>query len=82
MIGILEHMLQHPEAKDTVGGIQRWWLADEGREHGQDQVHEALEFMARRGWVVENSFGEDTCVYGVSPAGLADGPALIRRMKS
>jgi hypothetical protein len=81
MIGILDHMLHYPEAKDTAEGIQRWWLVGKTREFTPAEVAQALDYLAGRGWIVASSFGAVTCVYGISPAGLEQGRAELERWK-
>jgi hypothetical protein len=81
MIGILEHLLYYPDAKDTVDGIRRWWLSGHDCEFRREEVLHALKLLAQQGLLVESSFGEDTRVYGISPAGLEEVAAQIERLK-
>lgn len=68
---LARYLAEHPEAKDTIEGILRWWLP-EGHEHGAAEVQEALDELVRRGWVVERAFPPRRRLYGARAERLAE----------
>src|SRR5215475_10925951 len=41
--GILQYLLEHPDAKDTPEGIYKWWLSAGSENPGHEKVQEALD---------------------------------------
>jgi hypothetical protein len=66
---LARYLADHPEAKDTIEGIRRWWLP-EGNSHALGEVQEALNEMARREWVLERTLPPHRRLYGANPARL------------
>ena len=67
---ILRYLVAHPDAKDTVDGIARWWIAPPGDDpHRQgwnrDVVQEAIDGLVARGWVVRRETTPAHVVYGL-----------------
>lgn len=50
---IVRYALEHPEAKDAIEGIHRWWLPGGGGRWAEEEVEEALKGLAARGWIEE-----------------------------
>lgn len=72
---ILGYLCSHPDAKDTVAGIARWWLRGEGVQVEMIRVDGALEYLKRRGWLTTRGEGAAHRVYGLNKArqqGLQD----------
>ena len=53
IVEIVRYALEHPEAKDAIEGIHRWWLPGGGERWEEEEVEEALEGLAARGWIEE-----------------------------
>jgi hypothetical protein len=66
---ILRYLVAHPDAKDTVDGIARWWLAPRadrgGHQWNRDVVQEAIDELVARGWVVKRETTPSHVVYGL-----------------
>lgn len=45
-IAIVRYLLAHPDARDTVEGIEKWWLPPSA-EFGTGAVAEALECLTK-----------------------------------
>lgn len=63
---ILGYFCSHPQAKDTITGIGRWWLPTEGVEAERETVARALVYLEQLGWVttVESPSGQR--IYGLN----------------
>jgi hypothetical protein len=63
---ILRHLVEHPDAKDTVEGIVRWWGDPADRTAHVEVVRRSLEELTQRGWVSIRMGGSGICVYGLN----------------
>lgn len=59
---ILAHLVEHPEARDTLDGILEWWLLERKIEHGIARVKEALAELVSKGLILDNE-GRDSRVH-------------------
>jgi hypothetical protein len=65
---ILNYLLDHPEAKDTLDGIARWWILEQRVKREMEEVKAALADLTQKGWLLERR-GADTLVhYRLNPA--------------
>jgi len=58
---ILDYLLKHPDAKDTLEGIAQWWLLDRWTEQRVVDVQRAVSGLLSKGLIVE------TCSSGTPP---------------
>ena len=63
--GILQHLIENPDAKDTIEGILKWWLPD-GHLWKRGEVQEVLDFMALKGWLTKRKTAPIREVYGIN----------------
>jgi hypothetical protein len=47
---ILRYLLSHKDARDTIAGIEQWWLP-QSREYGVAEISAALLRLERRGLI-------------------------------
>jgi hypothetical protein len=47
---ILRYLLAHRDARDTIAGIEQWWLP-QSKEYGVAEISAALLHLERRGLV-------------------------------
>jgi hypothetical protein len=79
---ILRYLVEHPDAKDTIEGITRWWIqpqGPEGDEWNRDLVQGAMDELVARGWVVRRSITPSNVVYGLDKQHLA---TITNRVRS
>lgn len=50
---ILGYLIAHPDSKDTLEGILKWWLPIHPIEWGAEQVQEALDSFLAKGWLIK-----------------------------
>jgi hypothetical protein len=63
---IVGYLCSHPDAKDTAGGIGRWWLRSEGIQVDALRVRDALRYLEQRGWLTTRGDGFTLKVYGLN----------------
>jgi hypothetical protein len=79
---ILRYLVEHPDAKDTIEGITRWWIQPqrpEADEWKRDLVQEAMDELVARGWVVRREITPSNVVYGLDKQHLA---TIANRVRS
>ena len=50
---ILSHLVEHPNAQDTLEGIVEWWLLEQEIKFQTEKVKEALGELVEKGLVLE-----------------------------
>jgi hypothetical protein len=83
MTAILRYLVAHPDAKDTVDGIARWWIAPPGddperRESNLRTVQEAIDELVARGWIVRRETTRSHIVYGLDKQHLGSITKVIQ----
>jgi hypothetical protein len=77
---ILQHVLHHPDAKDTLDGIHRFWLSSRTAHQSRDSVREALDYLVEeRGWLTKKISGASVALYGLNKRYLAEVRDYLRR---
>lgn len=75
---IVRYMVSQPDAKDTAQGIHDWWLPVSNNECTLSEVEQAVENLARWGWLTEQRLADQTVVYGPSQEGLQKGVLYLK----
>jgi hypothetical protein len=63
---ILQYFIDHPDAKDTPEGIQKWWLPERYSDRGRDEVKSALNLLSSKGWVTKRGRIPSKEIYGIN----------------
>jgi hypothetical protein len=71
---ILNHVAQHPDAKDSVDGIYSFWLSHgAGRRPSREMVREVLDYLVEeKGWLTRKVSGAAVTLYGLDKKYLAE----------
>jgi len=64
IIGILQYLVEHPDAKDTFDGILKWWRPKDKPEWRKDDVREGLDFLISKGWLTVRNTSQPQKIYG------------------
>ena len=63
---ILHYLIEHPDAKDTIEGIRRWWKPEGRREWRSNEVQITLERLLSKNWLIVRELSPTQKVYGVN----------------
>jgi hypothetical protein len=64
---ILLYVVENPDAKDTLDGIDEFWLSHKDAHHGKSKVRDALEFLAEtKHWLIKNRASAAVTLYGLN----------------
>lgn len=79
---ILRYLIKHPQAKDTIEGINRWWLTQAHSMLSIDDVQEAVDFLVSRGWMERKTIGSSGDVYAVKEVSLREASEFLENLLS
>ena len=74
VLALLAYLARHPQAADTLPGVARWWVGDDGR-YSLEQVRSALDRLVDGGDLRRERLADGTDWYA-GGAG-ADGAARL-----
>jgi hypothetical protein len=64
---ILAYVIKHPDAKDTVDGIHKFWLSDKTAHQSSHKLEQVLDFLAEdRCWLTRKAVSSRVTLYGVN----------------
>ena len=63
---ILEYLVEHPRAQDTLEGIVNWWLMEQTIKFQEAQVKKALADLVAKGLVIEQKGNDSKIHYRVN----------------
>jgi len=66
---IRRYLADHPNATDSLEGVQRWWLLRGAVEAPGPSVQQALDLLVREGAVIKKILPDATIVYAGSHRG-------------
>ena len=78
---ILAYVTAHPEAKDTLEGIRRWWGPSGRVELSSEEIQNVLNFLVARGWVTEREVTPAPRIYGLNQKLLAEITAFLQELE-
>jgi hypothetical protein len=79
---VLQYLVDHPDAKDTVQGIVRWWLPRGLAAWEEEAVQAALNALVARGWLTQRQTTTSPQLYGVNKEKLEVIKAFLRKRES
>lgn len=63
---ILAYYSAHPDAKDTAGGILKWWFSASPNRWRIEEVAAVLEAMSARGWLISRRIRQAEQIYSLN----------------
>ena len=75
--GILQYLAEHPDAKDTIEGILKWWLPA-GRVWKRGEVQESLNLLTSKEWLTRRGTVPSKEIYGINKDQLEEIRKFLR----
>lgn len=69
---VLQYLVSHPNAQDTLEGITTWWLPEAGVPHGASDVEAALAHLVSLSWIRRQLSTDSQAHYSVNPQRMED----------
>jgi hypothetical protein len=64
---IMSYLLDHPDAKDTLEGILRWWVMEQRVKREMMQVEKAVVALTEREWLLKRTGADSQVHYRLNP---------------
>ena len=77
---ILSYLLKHPEARDTIEGMTRWWLLEEEIHERLAEISQGLSSLVRQGLILEERRGASLPLYRLNPDKRDEVRTLVERL--
>jgi hypothetical protein len=76
---IMSYWLERPDAKDTIEGIQKWWLLRKNvPQRKRADVQGALDSLTSKGWLIKREIAPSTNLYGINPERIDEIKEFLR----
>ena len=75
---ILDYLLEHPDAQDTLAGIAEWWLPEEKIKTRAAVVKDALDQLVAKSLVLERRGKDLQTHYRINVQRLEEIERLVR----
>lgn len=79
---ILNYLVQHPLAKDTLEGISKWWILREQVAQSVEKTSKALGYLKSRGFLIEKQYPDQQKYYHINAAKLEKIKSALKEMES
>ena len=77
IVGILRYLVVHPRAKDTIDGIEKWWLPKSTSREKRRRIEETLNWLAAKGWLIARSSPQSETIYSLNENSIDDIRAFL-----
>lgn len=71
-VGILRYVVAHPQAKDTIDGIEKWWLPKSTSPEKKRRIEETLNWLAAKRWLIARSSPQAETIYSLNENSLEE----------
>lgn len=69
---ILEYLVEHPRAQDTLEGIMNWWLMEQTIKFQEAQVKKTLADLVAKGLILEHKRPDSEIHYRINQSKLEE----------
>lgn len=76
---IVRYLVEHPDAKDTLDGILRWWVMEQRVKREMMQVEKAVVALTQRDWLLKRTGADSQVHYRLNPAKAGEITAELGR---
>lgn len=77
---ILQYLIDHPDAKDTLQGILQWWLPANMVGWEEEDVREALDELLAKGWITQRRLISSEMLYGLNKVKIEEIRSFLQDM--
>lgn len=79
VLGILHYVTKHPTAKDTINGIEMWWLPKGIARESKEKLQQRLNLLVSKGWLIERRSPQSQAIYSLNEVAIAEINEFLRR---
>ena len=72
IVEILRYVVAHPRAKDTISGIEKWWLPQSISREGKKKIEALLNLLVAKGWLIARCSPQSETIYSLNENGLPE----------
>lgn len=72
VLEILRYVVAHPTAKDTIQGIEKWWLSKSTSRETRTRMEQHLSLLVAKGWLIGRGSPQSETIYSLNENGLAE----------
>jgi hypothetical protein len=74
---ILRYVVRRRMAKDTITGIEKWWLSKNLSQEGTRKIEETLNLLVARGWLIARCSPQSETIYSLNEKSLPEIKAFL-----
>jgi hypothetical protein len=78
IVEILRYVVRHPSAKDTIKGIEKWWLSGSAGRGGKLSKEETLNLLVAKGWLLARCSPQSETIYSLNESRLSEITAFLK----
>lgn len=76
-VEVLRYLVAHPRAKDTIKGIEKWWLSKSTSGEGKRKLEETCKLLVTKGWLVARCSPQSETIYSLNENALTEIAAFL-----
>jgi hypothetical protein len=80
--GILAYCVAHPDAKDALDGILKWWFPASPSPWRAEEVKSALEDLTAMTWLTRRTISQTEQIYGLNKEKIGEINTLLGNPRS
>ena len=77
---ILSYLVKHPDAKDTLEGIARWWILREQIEQSMEKVSQTLADLVAQEFIIIKKYYNQEKMYQLNLEKIPDIKAILAQV--
>lgn len=77
IVEVLRYVVAHPRAKDTIDGIEKWWLPKSTSREKKRRTEETLNWLVTKGWLIARSSPQSETIYSLNETSLEEIRAFL-----
>lgn len=77
IVEVLRYVIAHPRAKDTIKGIEKWWLTRSKSGEGKRKLEETCKLLVTKGWLIARCSPQSETIYSLNENALPEIAAFL-----